>query len=154
MELIALSFLKKESPRVKKNLGKSLWERKRKGMMHMIEAIIAIVMIMSFLIVLKSKLQPTEDTGREQAIAAQALSTLNDQGILRSYAIDENHLGLNTQVDAVVPTEFNHTVRFCYLGDRCVGDALPNKNIFTASYVIAGNQTYFKPAQVLLHIWR
>ena len=120
----------------------------------MIEAIIAISMIMTFLIILRSKIQPVEDTGREQAIAAQALSALDNQNLLRSYAIDENHLGLNTQADQVVPAEFNHTIRFCYLGDRCVGDALPDRNIFTASYVIAGNETYFKPAQVLLHVWR
>lgn len=125
-----------------------------KGMMHMIEAVIAIMMIMGFLLLLRSKLQPTEDTGREQAIAAQALKALDEQNVLRSYVIDENHLGLNTQADQIVPADFNHTVRFCYLGDRCVGDALPDKNIFTASYVIAGNATYFKPAQVLLHVWR
>ncbi|MBI1972352.1 MAG: hypothetical protein HYS53_03565 [Candidatus Aenigmarchaeota archaeon] len=128
--------------------------KNRKGMMHMIEAIIAILMIMTFLLVLKSKLQPTEDTGRERAIAAQALQTLDQQGALRSYAIDENHLGLNTQAHAIVPAEFNHTIRLCYPGERCVGDALPDRNIFTASLVIAGNETYFKPAQVLLHIWR
>ncbi len=128
--------------------------KKLKGMMHMIEAIIAILMIMGFLLVLRSKLQPATDTGNEQAIASQALQVLDEQNVLRSYAIDENHLGLNTQADQVVPTDFNHTVRFCYSGDRCVGDALPDKNVFTASYVIAGNVTYFKPVQILLHLWR
>jgi len=125
-----------------------------KGIMHTVEAVIAIVMILSFLLLLRSKLQPVEDTGREQAIAAQALKALDEQNNLRSYAIDENHLGLNTQAHAVVPPEFNHTTRLCYSGDRCVGDTLPNRNIFTASFVIAGNQTYFKPVQVLLHVWR
>ena len=71
-----------------------------------------------------------------------------------SYAIDKNHLALNTQADSVISADLNHTVRFCYLGDRCVGDALPDRNVFTASYIIAGNSTYFKPAQILLHIWR
>ncbi len=131
-----------------------LKSRNLKGIMHMIEVIIAITMILTFLLVLRSKLQPATDTGIEQAVAAQALKALDAQGILRSYAIDENHLGLNTQADLVVPADLNHTVRFCYLGDRCVGDALPDRNVFTASYVIAGNSTYFKPAQILLHIWR
>ncbi len=131
-----------------------LKSKNMKGIMHMIEVIIAITMVLTFLLVLRSKLQPVEDTGREQAIAAQALRTLDNQGILRSYAIDENHLGLNTQAGFVVPSDLNHTVKFCYLGNRCVGDALPDKNVFTASYVIAGNATYFKPAQILLHIWR
>ncbi|MBI3413201.1 MAG: hypothetical protein HY051_03920 [Candidatus Aenigmarchaeota archaeon] len=126
----------------------------RKGMMHTIEAIFAILIIMSFLLILRTKLQPAEDTGREQAIALQALQALDQQGLLRSYAIDENHLGMNTQAHAVVPTELNHTTRLCYSGDRCIGDALPDRNVFTASYIIAGNSTYFKPAQVLLHIWR
>ncbi|MBI2085524.1 MAG: type II secretion system protein [Candidatus Aenigmarchaeota archaeon] len=128
--------------------------RKLKGIMHMIEVIIAITMILTFLLVLRSKLQPVEDTGREQAIAAQALKALDNQGVLRSYAIDENHLGLNTQVYSVIPSDLNHTIRFCYSGNRCVGDTLPDKNIYTASYVITGNATYFKPAQILLHIWR
>src|SRR3989344_6110246 len=107
-----------------------------KGLMHMIEAIIAILMIMGFLLVLRSKLQPVIDTGKEQAIASQALQALDEQNILRSYAIDENHLGLNAQADQIVPADYNHSVRFCYSGDRCIGDALPDKNVFTASYVI------------------
>lgn len=147
-KLMIFVSLEKKSCRERNFMGN------RKGMMHMIEAVIAILMIVSFLLVLRSRLQPAGDTGLEQAVAAQALSALDQQNVLRSYAIDENHLGLNAQADQVVPAEFNHTTRFCYLGERCVGDALPDKNVFTASILIAGNQTYFKPAQVLLHIWR
>jgi len=128
--------------------------RSRKGMMHMIEVIIAITMILSFLVILRSTLDPTEDTGREQAMAFQAMQSLDRQGILRSYAIDEDYLGLNTEVDQIIPDDFNHSVRFCYMGENCIGDALPDRNIFTASYVIAGNATNFKPVEILVHIWR
>jgi hypothetical protein len=126
----------------------------KKGIMHMVEAVIAVVMILSFLIVLKSKMQPTEDTGREQAIAFEALQALDRQGVLRSYAIEEDYAGLDTQADQAIPADFSHATRLCYAGERCVGAALPDKNVFTAGYVISGNETVFKPAQVLLHIWR
>lgn len=129
-------------------------ELKMKGVMHMIEAVIAITMIITFLLVLRSKIQTTTDTGLEQAIASQALKSIDKQNLLRGYAIEENHLGLNAQLDDVVPAEFNHTTKLCYVGDNCIGDTLPDKNVFTASYVIAGNETHFKPVQILLHVWR
>ncbi len=128
--------------------------KKMKGIMHMVEAIIAIIMILSFLIVLRAKIQPIEDTGREQAIAFEALQSLDKQGILRSYAIEEDYAGLDTQADQVIPADFSHATRLCYAGERCVGNALPDKNVYTAAYVIAGNETTFKPVQVLLHVWR
>ncbi|MBI4177557.1 MAG: hypothetical protein HY516_04280 [Candidatus Aenigmarchaeota archaeon] len=139
---------------LRKKTGQETGNKNLKGIMHMIEAVVAITMIMTFLLLLRSKIQTATDTGLEQAIAAQALKTADKQNLLRGYAIEEDHLGLNAQFDAVVPAEFNHTTRLCYVGDRCIGDALPDKNVFTASYVIAGNETYFKPAQILLHIWR
>ncbi|MFH0889968.1 MAG: hypothetical protein V1836_02375 [Candidatus Aenigmatarchaeota archaeon] len=125
-----------------------------KGQMHMIEAIIAVSMILTFLILLRAKLTPVEDTGIEQALAFQALNSLDKGGLLRSYAINENYTGLDAEVNAVIPSEFSHAIRFCYLGERCIGGALPDKNIYTAAYVIAGNETNFKPVQVLLHMWR
>ena len=126
----------------------------RKGMMHMIEVIIAITMILSFLIVMRSRIDTTEDTGMEQAMAFQALQSLDKQGILRSYAIEEDFNGLNTQLDGIIPVDLSHTIRFCYLGENCTGGTLPDKNIFTAAYVVAGNATNFKPVEILLHIWR
>ncbi len=127
---------------------------RKKGQMHMIEAIIAISMILIFLMILSAKLNPSEDTGIEQSTAFKALSSLDRQGVLRSYAINEDYAGLDAEADSVIPSEFSHAIRFCYSGERCVGGALPDRNIYTATYVIAGNETNFKPAQVLLHIWR
>ncbi len=134
---------------------KLLFPMKRmKGIMHMVEAVIAITMILSFLIVLKAKMQPAEDTGREQAIAFKALQALDKQGVMRSYAIEEDYTGLDAQANQVIPADFSHATRLCYAGERCVGAALPDKNVFTAAYVIAGNETVFKPVQILLHVWR
>lgn len=124
------------------------------GMFHMVEAIIAITLILTFLILMRSTVKPTEDTGLYQEYGYQALSLMDKRGTLRNNATLENYSAIDSELDAILPAEITESVEICYIGARCVGDALPSKNIYTSSYVIAGNATHFKPAEILLHMWK
>ena len=124
------------------------------GMFHMVEAIIAITFILTFLIIMRSTIKPAEDTGLYQEYGFQALSVLDKKGTLRGNAMLENYTAIESDLNAMLPAELTESVEICYIGARCVGDALPDKTIYTSSYAIAGDETHLKPAEILLHMWR
>lgn len=130
------------------------FSKRVRGMFHMVEAIIGITFILTFLILMRSTIKPTEDTGLYQEYGYQALTVLDKRGVLRNNAMLENYTAIESELNAMLPAELTESVEICYAGSRCVGDALPGGTIYTSSYVIAGNATHFKPAEILLHMWR
>ena len=120
-----------------------------KGFWYMIEAIIAGIIIVSFLVVITQRvliLAPEEDiTIRGYEI----LKGLDEQGVLVNYTITEDFNGLNSEIQFFA---FNHTVQICRENGDCVGIKPNATNRYVSTYLVAGNSTYI-PYEVRLYIF-
>ncbi len=119
-----------------------------RGFWFMIEAVVAGIILVSFLYFISTEriAFPEEDAG---TLAYRTLEGLNRQGTLRSAAEEGNATKIDGEVSIYA---FGHAVQLCQY-DSCTGQVPSASNIWTGSYVTAGNSRY-NPREVRLHIYR
>lgn len=121
-----------------------------KGILHTMEAIIAGIIVILFLVAIVSR-QASVAPG-PSVIIMQGLEELRDldrKGILRDYVIDRDNTGLNSEVRIGY---FNHSISICDTGGACTGSAPSAENVWLATYFVAGKNDY-TPYEVILYLW-
>ena len=114
----------------------------------MLEAVIAGIIIIGFLAVIsQTYLSPSQEDFT--LTAYQSLRSLDEQGILRSYAATGDWGGINSEVKIYSK---NHTVEICDSSGSCAGNKPQGINVWVGSYIISGSQSY-QPVQVKLYLW-
>ena len=120
-----------------------------RGFIYTLEAVIAGIVIISFLAFLAYEPPTVIDEGLNLK-SYEILEGLDNQGLLRSYVVDENVSGLNSQITFF---SANHTVQICNVNGACNGTIPNGSNVFTGTYIIAGDNDY-NPHYVKLYLWR
>jgi|GEM_PF-2822993 hypothetical protein len=115
-----------------------------KGFLYIFEAVLAGIIIVGFLAVLAA-FPESRDTG---ANAYEILRGLDEQGVLRTYAVGGDYSGLNSIIST---PGFSHSVQICSRSG-CSGSAPASHTVFTGSYFVAGKDSY-SPALVRLYLW-
>lgn len=119
-----------------------------KGFWHTFEAILASVIVILFLVALGTK-YVTIPTGPGEVILKgyEILKDLDKQGKLRSYVVNNDTTGLNSEISLV---GYSHSVQIC--NSQCFG-SMPNaSNVWVATYVVAGENQY-QARKVILYIY-
>lgn len=114
----------------------------------MLEAVIAGVIIFGFLAVI-SQTYINPGQGNFNLQAYESLRSLDEQGLLRSYAVSGDWGGLNDQVRIY---SRNHTVEICQASGSCLGQRPEGTNVWVGNYIISGDQNY-QPRLVKLYLW-
>lgn len=116
-----------------------------KGFMHTFESIIAVIILIGFLIFLRSNYvsTPYDITYRGYEI----LEDLDEKGELRDYVVSGDWIGLNSKIN--IPG-YNHSIEFC--NQTCIGYKPDKENVWSSVYIIGGKDVY-EPYQIKLYIW-
>lgn len=118
-----------------------------RGFWHTVDAVIACILMMGFILTIGSQaVVPPEDLGEK---AYSVLKGLDDQGVLRGYAAAMDADGLDSRVGIY---SHNHSVRICDNAGSCTGTIPTAINVHSGNYLVAGNQSY-QPRTVKLFIW-
>lgn len=126
-----------------------------KGYLYTLEAMIAALIIMSTVVVLyinpQGKPQFEASTLKDRGYAC--LKYLDNKGLLRYYAIQNNSQSLQAELQSCLPNLANFTTSFCTTSVNCTATELPgNKTIVLADYIVAG-QADFQPTLINLYLW-
>jgi len=119
-----------------------------RGFWFTIEAVIAGVMLVSFLafIVTTNIAVPKEELS---TLAYKTLYGLNRQGLLKEHAIAGDYDAIDRHVSIYA---YSHSVEICTL-QACEGTKPSGSNVWVGSYIIPGSSTY-SPREVKLYIYR
>lgn len=117
--------------------------------MYTLEAVIAGIIIVTFLVFLAYEPPTVVDEGLNLK-SYEILEGLDNQGLLRSYAVTEDTSGLDGWVRFF---SANHTVQICNVSGSCAGFLPDGNNVFTGTYIIAGDTDY-NPHYVKMYLWR
>lgn len=112
----------------------------------MIEAVIAGMIIVSFLIFL-SRTSITFAEDDLSPLAYKSLEGLNKQGLLKA---DASLGDFNAIKNRFSFPAHNHSIEICNLDD-CVGEGLSAGDVWVGSYIIPGNAAY-GPKEVRLYL--
>ncbi len=120
-----------------------------RGFWYMIEAVLAGLIIIGFLLSLANGYisTPVEDPGLK---SYSVLHELDQQDVLRGHAEDWNYSGLNSQISLF---GYNHSIQICDQSGNCAGTRPVAGNVWAGNYIIAGNDIY-QPRLVRLYLWR
>ncbi|MBL7206115.1 MAG: hypothetical protein ISS36_00780 [Candidatus Aenigmarchaeota archaeon] len=114
-----------------------------RGFWYTLEAVLAGILLIGFLLAVNTfYLSPRTSEPQPYLI----LKGLDEQGILRAYAVADDYSGLNSQID----TAYNHSVEICSTG--CVGEKSEADNVFVGRYFVSGENSY-DPKEVRLYLW-
>jgi hypothetical protein len=116
----------------------------------MIEALMAGIILISFLIMIKSAYFTTTPQEEASLTAYSVLKTMDDSnGLLRSYAVAGDYEGLNSKVELYL---YQHSIEIC-TQTECSGQRPQAENVWVGSYMISGD-TSMAPRTVNLYLWR
>jgi hypothetical protein len=120
-----------------------------KGFWYMIEAILAGIILMGFLLVLAGGYVrvPGEPVGLK---GYEILHDLDRQGMLRPYVLDGNHSGLNSRIRLF---GYNHSVQICGQSGSCSGSVPDAGNVWVGNYYIIAGENQYQPYLVKLLMW-
>ena len=127
-----------------------------RGFWYTVEAIIAGLLIITFLTILGTINLTQPQQGDPQVLVLKTLRDLDDRGLLRGYAANNNYAGLN---NAVAIAAYNHTIQICDFNSGCAGIVPTARNVWVGSYFIAGDDLVsgngvFAPREVRLFLWQ
>ncbi|MFH1294323.1 MAG: hypothetical protein ABIH90_00075 [Candidatus Aenigmatarchaeota archaeon] len=120
-----------------------------KGFARMLEAVLAVLLIFTFLIILSSG-RVKEDRPEDLNVKAyEILADLNEKGVLGPYASanDAHSINMSISYDA-----HNHTANVCEPDGSCHGPEPDSNDVWVGSYLVAGDNSY-NPKLVKLYIY-
>jgi len=120
-----------------------------KGYWHLVDAIMASLILVGFMVVVARPVIFVPGPENMNDIAYGLLEGLDDQGYLRPYAASHDYSGLNSRVAFY---SHNHSVQICDYGGSCYGSSPPESNVWVATYLVAGDSVY-QPMTVRLFLW-
>lgn len=84
--------------------------KKRKGVMHTLEALLAFSVVTTFILFVTPSINISELNGHKTNYVYSTLETLETKGLLRTYATENNLTGLNTTLTDLLPETYNFAV--------------------------------------------
>lgn len=132
-----------------------------RGFWFTLEATLAVIVLVVFLIALGSTLTLRQDSGTVDIAASglRELRRLDDTGLLRDEVIgitDANAAGRLAGIAELISIPgYSHQVRICNHEENCWGEIPDAGNIFVADYLVTGaGEETLEIAEVILYIYR
>ena len=118
-----------------------------RGFWYMLEAVIAGIIIIGFVAAVSQiYMSPSQEDFTIKAY--EELRSLDERGVLRTYAAAGDWGGLDSEVRIYGK---NHTVEICS-PSGCQGGRPQGSNVWVGNYLISGSQSY-QPMQIKLYLW-
>mgnify|MGYP001582360134 CR=1 FL=1 len=119
-----------------------------RGLWYLLEVMLAIAIVIIFLLSVNGSIlrpSPPEVT----TAGYEILRGLDEQGNLRGFVSSGDTSGLES---LIAISGYRHAVQFCFPGGACAGTRPSAENLYSADYLISGDEA-FEPAQVILYIY-
>ncbi|MCK5020458.1 MAG: hypothetical protein KAS32_25705 [Candidatus Peribacteraceae bacterium] len=121
-----------------------------KGFWRTVESVFAIIMLMSFLLLVGSTYFIATAETDLSFVGYEALKELDTRGELRQYAVTGDGDSINSKISM---RGFNHSISICRYGGTCTGQYPDAEDVIVSNYIISGHNSY-DPLVVRLYAWR
>lgn len=120
-----------------------------RGFWRMLESIMAVSLIMFFVLSLSIQYvdEPVQPVIKIRGY--WILENLEKSGKLRGDAVSMDVSSLESKISV---RGYNHSVRICSFNGTCAGPFPDQENVWSSTYLIAGDGEY-DPREVKLYVW-
>ncbi|MFH1630880.1 MAG: hypothetical protein ABIA21_01495 [Candidatus Aenigmatarchaeota archaeon] len=120
-----------------------------KGLLHTLEAIIAVsIILLALAFLLRGASYGSSDDGLYDE-GFRALEYLDDYGSLRLHVIDNDVLSIKNDLKLVLYRDFD--VLIC--GDCSMQNIASGRSVTAVEYYVSGDRDVYSPKKVVLYIW-
>ncbi len=126
-----------------------------KAWLRIVEAIIAILIVMGVVLVVLSRQNYGFDADeRIYETQRQVLNIISKNNGLRTYVLTGNNAEINNAISDMVPTTWNYTVEICELDSICSSVLTPNdKEVYVTEIVITSTLDDYGPKKLRFFVW-
>ena len=126
----------------------------KRGFLKIMEASIAIVIILSVLFVLYNRNQATNEVDLSES-ARSILGEMSKSVVLREAVITQDKETVEDFVSSKIPEGFlEHEVRICEINEVCGMSHFIEKDVYVGERVISSTLNSIESKKVRLFIWR
>lgn len=128
----------------------------KRGWIRIMEAVLAIILVTSILLVIYSKQQQATDLSDYiYRIQAQVLSDISFDKDLRNAVFENNAPVIEAYASSKIPSNFNFEIKICNLDstDLCRMTEYTEKDVYANDAILSTNLFTFSPKKVRLFIW-
>ena len=133
----------------------------KKAWIRILEAAIAILIIVGVLLVVYSRNVGEKDLGDYMyQLQREVLKDISLNDELRAKVFADNEIGLEEYAREKIPTAFDFDIRICKLVDESTKDIVPckmthyvEKDVYAEEIIVAGDFNIYEPRKVRLFVW-
>jgi len=124
-----------------------------KGLLQSLEAIIAILLILTVFITVYSGRDPIPefDTINWKSRGFEALKTLDNNNLLRDVVITNSSSVIKSRLSGLLPPQLNYDVVVCER--NCGKPDIQSDKLTSVIYLVSGDLNNYLPRQVILYLW-
>jgi len=127
----------------------------KKGWMKVLEAVIAITLLIGVLIYIMSTSASRKDiSGNVYEKEKFILDTISKDDVLRNDIINNNNANVNNTITNMIPVTWDFETMICPLDDVCSGVRRPlDKDVYSSEIVVTTNKINYNPKKLRLFVW-
>jgi len=124
-----------------------------KGLMKVLEAVMAILMILVvYVLLFSSTVRPPDlETINLQLKAFNSLQALDQNNELRTLALQNNVTAITNKLSPLLSSQINYRVSVCNIS--CAMQTINSTKVSSVSYILSGDYGNFNPKQVMVYLW-
>jgi hypothetical protein len=122
----------------------------KKGIIKIIEASVAILIVASILFISYNKSVVGRTTDYSEN-ARDILEELANNVSLRNVVLGNGNV--DSFIDSKLPTHLNYEARICEVNAACGISSLPSGDVYSGERIISSNLSIYDPKKVRLFLW-
>jgi hypothetical protein len=124
-----------------------------KGIMKVLEAVFAILMIVTVFIYFYSGNEQLQgfETINWQLKGFNSLKSLDNNNELRQYVVANDSSTIESKLSSMLPGEVSYKIYIC--NATCGGPGVSSEKLTSVSYFVAGNIGNLQSREVVLYMW-
>jgi len=127
----------------------------KRGWLRIVEAFLAVLIILSAVLIIMSKQDVVEDSSDNIAeVQNKILEIISKNDILRGEILAEDKTGVIAEISLMLPKNLNFTIGICKVNDACGSEGIPyDKSVYTKEILITSTLSKYEPKKLRLFVW-
>jgi len=129
--------------------------KNKKAWLRILEAFLAVMIILSAVLIIMSKQKTTVDLS-EEIIQNQdrILDIISKNNTLREKVILKQEESLTNEISKMIPPTMKFAIKICEIESACYTDKTPNdKEVYTREVLITSTLEQYSPKKLRFFVW-
>ena len=131
-------------------------EKNKRAWLRIIEAFLAVLIILSAVLIVMSKNKPvnlesSEDVYNKQR---QILDIIVNDNFIREDIMNNNVQKVNDSISGMIPQSWGFATKICEINDICNAETPNDRDVYSSEAIIASTLNIYDPKKLRFFVWR